>query len=160
MLILPAARQHGTETRPCGRVGIAAERETVDIDHLLVRRSIDVAVGSHGRTEIAGPASLRPDRFEKPLDVGGHGRWRLARQHSLEMLARQIVVAFEIERPRQLKPHPHQSRPVDENRVERGDRLVEKRSSFRLGGVGSLRCTQCSQTDEKQYVRSIRMRRC
>ena len=130
----------------------------MDIDHLLIGGGIDVAVGSQGRTEMAGPAASRPDRLKEPLDVDGHGRGRPAREYTLEMLARQIVVALEIERSCQFEPHAHQSGPVDQNRVECGDCLAEIRGSFRSCDFRNLRCTQRGQADEKQYVRAIRVR--
>ena len=64
--------------------------------------------------------------FRKRLILAAHQLRRLARQHPLEMPARQAVLAFEEERPRQLQAHAHQAGPVHQDGAKRGYGLVQQ----------------------------------
>ena len=76
-----------------------------------------------------------------------------ARQHALEVAARQAVLALEKERPRQFQAHPHQSGAVDQHGVERGYGLVQQCIPLVVRKIGLLRCAGRRQADEEEHVR-------
>ena len=99
----------------------------------------------------------RPHCLQEAADVRNHLRRRPVGQHALEMLTREVVLALEEERPRQLQTHAHETRPVDQDGAERGDGLVEQGGSFRFPAVGLQGGFDGGQTEEEEDVRPIRM---
>ena len=87
------------------------------------------------------------------MHVGHYRRWLFARQHALEVAARQAVLALEKERPCQFQAHPHQAGAGDQHGVERGDGLVQQRLPLVVGKIGLLRCAGRCQADEEEHVR-------
>ena len=85
------------------------------------------------------------------MHIGHHrSRW-FARQHPLEVTARQAVLALEKERPRQFQAHPHQVGSIDQDGAQGGDGRFQQRIPHISGGAGLLRCTDRSDTDEEQH---------
>ena len=76
-----------------------------------------------------------------------------ARQHALEVAARQAVLALEKERPRQFQAHPHQVGSIDQDGAQGGDGLVQQRLPLVVGKIGLLRCAGRCQADEEEHVR-------
>ena len=96
--------------------------------------------GRHCGAEIHRPAPARPDLGQEPLHVGHHRRWWFARQHALEVAARQAVLALEKERPCKFQAHPHQTGAGDQHGVERGYGLVQQCIPLVVRKIGLLRC--------------------
>ena len=98
-------------------------------------------VGRQRETGTQAPAPPRPDLREKAAHVGGHCPGRASRQDVLEMLARQVVLPLEEERPGQLQADAHQIGPVKQHSAQRGDGLVQQRLPLIVGKIGLLRCS-------------------
>ena len=87
------------------------------------------------------------------MHVGHHRCHWFARQHALEVAARQAVLALEKERPRQFQAHPHQVGAVDQHGVQGGYGLVQQCIPLVVGKIGLLRCAGRRQADEEEHVR-------
>ena len=113
--------------------------------------------------QVHGPAPARPNLREKALHVGHHRLRRLARQHALEVLAREAVLLLVEERPGELEPYAHQAGVVDEHRMKRGDGLVEQRVElrirFRLTAQHRLHRRQANLEENVHVVRMVRRQR-
>ena len=92
------------------------------------------------------------------MHVGHHRSWWFARQHPLEVTARQAVLALEKERPRQFQAHPHQAGTIGQDGAQGGDGLVQQCLPVRFGCVWLLRRLDRRQASEKQDIRAARMR--
>ena len=157
ILVFTAAPPHHADVGTGAALRAPAERQAVDIDELRVRGGVDIGIRGNGEPEIPAPAAPGADHLEKPLDIGNHGRRRLAGQDPLEMVARQIVLAFEKERPRQLQTHPHQARTVDQNGVQGRDGLGQEKGPLFVINVRPGGRSDARQADEKPHVGLVGM---
>ena len=66
-------------------------------------------------------------RERNTRDIGHHRLGGIARQHALEVLLGQAVLALVEEGPGQLQPHAHQTGLIDEHGAKGGDRLIQQR---------------------------------
>ena len=99
------------------------------------------------------PAPPRPDLGEEAAHVGGHRRGRVAGEDVLEVAAREVVLALEKERPRQLQAHPHQAGAVDQQGAEPGDRLVQQGVAVGFRGARPLRGPDRGEAGQEDGVR-------
>ena len=76
------------------------------------------------------------------------------------MTAREAVLLLVEERPRQLQTHPHQPGPVDQDRTQRGDGLVQQRLPVRLRDTRHPRGLDRGQTEEEANVRALGVAPC
>ena len=119
------------------------------MDDPLVRLSADIVVRRKGHADAHAPALARPHLGEKPVDVEHHRRRRLARQHLLEMLPRQLVLALQEKGPAELQADPNQAGPRDQHGMEGGDGLVQQRIARVLRYARFLRRTDRRQAEQE-----------
>ena len=137
---------------------VAAERQPAYVDGLLVRGGADVGARRHGCADVHRPAPPRAHCPQETIDVGGHQLRRLARQHPLEVPARQSVPAFEEERPGQFQAHAHQAGAVHQDGAKRGYGLVEQGGLlFPLRRGQAPRRLDGRETPQEEHVRPVRM---
>ena len=95
------------------------------------------------------PAPAFADAAEVAPDVRGH-RWRrIARQHPIEVLARKVVLALEVEGERELETHSFEPRAVVQNGPEGDDRLVKQ--MLALVAFALARRLKCSRAGTKEF---------
>ena len=128
------------------------EAAKTDVDDTLGRAAADVAVGGQREAHIEAPALPHPDLVEEELDVGSRRLRHAAGEHVLEVALRQLVPAGAEEGARQLQPHPHQRRLLDEHGVEGTDGVVQQRLALVLVEVRLLRCLGRREAEEEDHV--------
>ena len=115
-------------------------------------RSADVAVRRERRAEPVAPAPARLQLRQEAPDVGDNRLRRVGRQHQLEMAPCQLLLALEVERARELQPHPQQPRFLDQHGAEGADRLVQQVLPRVVGHTGQLRRPRRREAVEEDRV--------
>ena len=126
-----AARDRQAHAGAGGLRFLAPERQAKDIDDVRVAGRSDVAVRRHGEAEVSPPATALPDLVQETADVRDGDGMEPACQDALEMLARQLVLAPEEERPGEFQADANEVRLLDQDGAERGNGLVEQRLPIR-----------------------------
>ena len=162
MLVLAPRPQRGADPggrRFLRRVEVEGQLDSleVDVDGLLLRAAADVGVRQQRHPHVHGPAAACPDLQQEALHVGLDRIRHLAREHALEVAAREGVLFLVEERPGELQAHPHQLGPVHQDRVQGGDGLVQQSDPIRLRHPGHPRCLDRGQAVKEPYVRAFRM---
>ena len=98
------------------------------------------------------PAPAPLDLAQEAADVGDHLLGRLAGQHVLEVALGQLVLALEVEGARELEPHPHQARLLDQHGVEGANGLVQQRHAVLVGHLRVLRRAERREAVKEERV--------
>ena len=75
-------------------------------------------------------AAALPHRHQETANVGGHRRWRLPGQNTLETRLRQLVLPKQEKRPRQFQADACRSGLVDQNSAQGSDGFMEQGGSI------------------------------
>ena len=78
ILVLPARPHREADARGRQVLGGALERQAVDVDDPLVRRTADVSVGGQGEASVQVPAPSSADLGQEAPHVGGDVRGHTA----------------------------------------------------------------------------------
>ena len=157
ILVFSAAPTHHADIGTGLGLRTPAKREAANIDELRIRGRVDIGIRRQGKAEIPAPAAPGPHEVQKSRDFGNYGdRWT-ADQGPLEMVTGQVVVVLQIKSQGQFQTDTHQSRPVDQDRPEGPDGLVQEREPLLILDPGFLGSPAGGQPEEKQHVRLVRM---
>ena len=152
IVILRPAPDRDADARRGQLLHVTLEGEVEDVDGPLLRRAADVAVRRERRAEPVRPAPARLQLRQEAPDVGDDRLGRVGRQHDLEMAPRQLLLTLEVERARELQPHPKQPRFLDQHGAEGADGLVQQVLPRVVGHTGQLRRPRCREAVEEDRV--------
>src|SRR3954447_17977845 len=92
------------------RVRIEPERETVNVDRLLVGGGVDVAVGREAEVDVEAPRAARPQGLAEADDILRNHRPGMRRRGEAELIVGLLVLLLHVQSARELQPDSYQAR--------------------------------------------------